>query len=285
VWLTDVGLVLEGGGMRAMYTAGVLEYFLEKGIEFPYVIGVSAGSAVAASYLSKQKGRNYKVNIHFVTDPRYLSLRNFFKKRQLFGMDFIFGEIPNKLVPFDYKTFWDNPAELAVGVTDCYTGEPVYFKKADYKPDLLTVLKASSTLPFIAPEVHFKGRVFMDGGISDSIPIRKAQADGYRKNVVILTRNKGYRKKPSPLLGLLKRKYPEYTGLHKAMANRHKMYNETLEYLEEEEKKGNVLIIRPAIPLEVGRIEKDQRKLNALYYQGYEDGKRYAAEIMAEVNV
>lgn len=141
-----------------------------------------------------------------------------------------------------------------------YTGEPVYYKKADYGKDLLTVLKASSSLPYIASEVHFKGRVLMDEGISDSIPIHKAREDGYRKNLVILTRNKGYRKKTSRFYRWLKRRYPEYTGLHEAMANRYKMYNEILDYLEEEEKKGNVLIIRPSRPLEVGKMEKNPQK-------------------------
>lgn len=278
--LKDIGLVLEGGGMRGVYTAGVLEYFLEKQLYFPYVIGVSAGSAMAASYLSQQKGRNYKVNIHYVNDSRYLSFRNFLRNRQLFGMDFIFEEIPNKLVPYDYEQFWANPAELVVGTTDCYTGEPVYFKKEDYQNDLLTVLKASSSLPFIASEVRFKNRILLDGGISDSIPVLKAQKDGFRKNVVVLTRNKGYRKQPSRFNGFIKRKYPEYTGLHKAMENRYKLYNDTIDYIEEEERKGNLLVIRPQEPLEVGRMERNQQKLKKLYFQGYKDGRKYANEMM-----
>lgn len=283
--LKDIGLVLEGGGMRGVYTAGVLEYFLEKQLYFPYVVGVSAGSAMAASYLSKQKGRNYRVNIHYVTDSRYLSIRNFMKNRQLFGMDFIFEEIPNKLVPYDYEQFWSNPAELIIGTTDCYSGEPVYFKKEDYQKDLLTVLKASSSLPFIASEVHFKDKVLLDGGISDSIPLLKAQKDGFRKNVVILTRNKGYRKKPSRFNGLLRKKYPEYTGLHKAMENRYKLYNDTIDYIEEEERKGNILVIRPVEPLEVGRMERNPQKLSKLYFQGYEDGRKYANEIIYQKNL
>lgn len=195
--MNNIGLVLEGGGMRGVYTAGVLEYFLEHEIFFPYVIGVSAGAGVAASYLSKQKGRNKIVNVDYVTDPRYISFRNYLKSRQFFGMDFIFDEIPNKLVPFHYDEFYKNDAEFVVGTTDCHTGEPVYFGKEDYGQEIIKVIKASSSLPFIAPEVHFKERVLLDGGISDPIPIKKAQSDGYEKSVVILTRNRGYTKRPS----------------------------------------------------------------------------------------
>lgn len=266
--------------MRGVYTAGVLEYFLEQGIEFPYVIGVSAGASMAASYLSKQKGRNKKVNIDYITDKRYISWGNFFKQRQLFGMDFLYDEIPNKLVPYHYNEFYSNPADLVVGTTDVLTGSPIYYGKKDYGNDVLTVLKASSSLPFIAPEVHFKDRILLDGGISDSIPIRKAQEDGFKKNVIILTRNKGYWKKPSKFHYLVKRKYPQYEGLQVAMENRYKLYNETIRYIEEEERKGNVIVIRPELPLEVGRMERNPHKLQNLYNLGYEQAKRYTEQIL-----
>jgi predicted patatin/cPLA2 family phospholipase len=269
--------------MRGVYTAGVLEYFLEQEIFFPYVIGVSAGAAMAASYLSKQKGRNRTVNIEFVKDPRYLSWKNYFKNRQLFGMDFIFDEIPNKLVPFQYDEFYKSESEFVVGTTDCLTGEPVYLSKEDYGKEMLKALKASSSLPFVAPEIHFKNRILLDGGISDPIPLRKSQEDGNKRNVVILTRNEGYVKKPSKFHFLIKRKYPEYTGLQKALADRYRKYNETVEYLKKEEKKGNTLVIRPSKPLRVGRIERNPVKLESLYFQGYEDAK-LAAECLAAFN-
>jgi predicted patatin/cPLA2 family phospholipase len=278
--LKDIGLVLEGGGMRGVYTAGVLEYFLEQDIHFPYVIGVSAGASMAASYLSKQKGRNKKVNIEYITDKRYISWQNYFKQRQLFGMDFIFGEIPNKLVPYHYDEFYSNPSDLIVGTTDVLTGKSIYYGKKDYGKDVLTVLKASSSLPFIAPEVRFQDKVLLDGGISDSIPIRKAQEDGYRKNVIILTRNRGYWKKPSRFHYLVKRKYPQYPGLQKAMATRYKVYNETIRYIEEEERNGNVIVIRPELPLEVGRMERNPQKLETLYNLGFEQAKRYTEQIL-----
>lgn len=272
--LEKIGLVLEGGGMRGVYTAGILEFFLEQELFFPYVIGVSAGACNAASYLSKQKGRNKTVTIGFASDPRYISWRNYFKNRQFFGMDFIFDEIPKKHIPYDFDMFYQNPAEFVVGTTDCLTGEPIYFNKQDYGEDLLTVLRASSSLPFIAPEIRFKEKILLDGGISDPIPIKKAQQDGYSKNIVVLTRNSGYEKKPSKFHFLVNRRYPEYKGLQQSLQNRFNIYNETLAYIEEEEEKGNVLVIRPSEPLKVGRMERNPQKLEELYNRGYEDAKR-----------
>lgn len=271
--LNQVGLVLEGGGMRGVYTAGVLEYFLEQEIFFPYVIGVSAGACNAASYLSKQKGRNETVTINYASDPRYISWRNFLKNRQFFGMDFIFDEIPNKHVPYHYDIFYNSPSEFVVGTTDCMTGKPVFFKKQDYQSELLTVLRASSSLPFIAPEVQYQEKILLDGGISDPIPIKKAQQDGLEKNIVILTRNQGYMKKPSRFHFFVDRKYPEYHGLQAALRNRYKIYNETLAYLEQEEKAGKVFVIRPQEPLKVGRMERNPQKLKELYTIGYKDAK------------
>ncbi len=276
----QVGLVLEGGGMRGVYTAGILEFFLEQQLFFPYVIGVSAGACNAASYLSKQKGRNKTVTIQYASDPRYISWKNYLKNRQFFGMDFIFDEIPNKHVPYDYEAFYQNPSEFVVGTTDCYTGESVYYKKEDYGKELLTVLRASSSLPFIAPEIRYKNRILLDGGISDPIPIKKAQEDGFDKNVVVLTRNEGYLKKPSKFHFLVDRKYPEYSGLQKALRSRYKIYNNTAAYLEEEERKGKVLIIRPTQPLKVGRMERNPSRLEELYHQGYEDAKASIKKII-----
>lgn len=272
--LDDVGLVLEGGGMRGVYTAGVLEFFLENEVFFPYVIGVSAGASNAASYLSKQKGRNHTVNIEYITDHRYISWRNFFKKRQFFGMDFIFDELPNRLAPYDYEAFYNNPTEFVVGTTDCHTGEPVYFTKNEYGQEVNTVLKASCSLPFIAQEINFKDKVLLDGGISDPIPIKKAQKDGFKRNIVILTRNQGYQKKPSRFNFLVNRKYPQYQGLQLALKDRYRKYNETISYLEGEARRGNAMIIRPTEPIEVGRMERNPDKLEKLFYSGYEDAKQ-----------
>ncbi|HZG70764.1 MAG TPA: patatin family protein, partial [Chondromyces sp.] len=178
MYINSTGLVLEGGGMRGLYTAGVLEYFLENDIEFPYVIGVSAGACMAASYLSKQLGRNAKVNIGYANDRKYLSFRNLIKNGELFGMDYLFNKIPNELVPFDYKAFEDNPSEFVIGTTDCKTGEPVYFSRKEYQADVLTPIRASSSLPFMAPIVSFQGFDLLDGGLSDPVPLKKAEQDG-----------------------------------------------------------------------------------------------------------
>lgn len=269
----NVGLVLEGGGMRGVYTAGALECFLEHNVYFPYVIGVSAGASYGASFMSQQAGRNKKVSLDYVTDPRYMSWRNFRQTGQFFGMDFIYNQIPNNMVPFDYEAFYGNKAEFKIGTTDVQSGESVFYGKEDYKDELLKALEASSSLPFLAPVVEFKGRKLLDGGISDPIPLKLAQKDGYTKNVVILTRNFGYRKSKSRFAFFVKRKYPQFTGLQQAMQVRYKLYNETLEYVEQEEKNGNIFVIRPQEKLIVGRMERDQQKLENLYMQGYRDAK------------
>ncbi|WP_175991627.1 patatin family protein [Bacillus sp. Marseille-Q1617] len=274
------GLVLEGGGMRGIYTAGVLEYFLENDIHFPYAVGVSAGACNAASYISRQAGRNKKVNIDFIRDPRYLSWRNYWKTGELFGMDYVFDEIPNKLVPYDYKAFQSSETEFVIGTTDCHSGQPRYFSRKDYGEDILTIIRASSSLPFFAPVVEYGTKHLLDGGISDPIPIEKAEDDGLKKNVVVLTRNRGYFKKPSRFSYFIKRKYPHYPELHKTLMRRYLVYNQTVKELEEREKEGSVLIIQPQRPLKVGRIEKNPEKLDDLYKQGYEDARSKHNEIM-----
>ncbi|WP_276352329.1 patatin-like phospholipase family protein [Cohnella caldifontis] len=273
----DAGLVLEGGGMRGLYTAGVLEYFAERNLVFPYQIGVSAGACMAASYLSRQRGRNRKVNIDFAGDPRYLSWRRFLRRRrELFGMDFIFEEIPRNLVPFDFQAFDESDAEFVVGTTDVETGRPAYYSKrgGDLDGSLLTLLRASSSLPFFAPIVEYQGRKLMDGGISDPIPVRKAEADGYARNVLILTRNPGYKKSRNRLRWLLERKFGTYPAFVETMLRRHELYNDTVAYAEEQERKGLAFLIRPQLPLAVGRTEQNKQKLESLYRQGYEDARQ-----------
>jgi predicted patatin/cPLA2 family phospholipase len=275
--MINSGLVLEGGGMRGLYTAGVLEYFMEQDLYFPYVIGVSAGACMAGSYLSRQAGRNKEVNLGYAGDKRYLSFRNFIKKRELFGMDFIFDEIPNKLVPFDLETFRKVPEQLIVGTTDCETGEPVYFDKNTHGEHLLKLLRASSSLPFVAPSVAYDNRLLLDGGISDPIPIRKAQNDGFQKNVIILTKPVGYYKHPSKLSAYFK--YKQHPKINDLLISRHKHYNETLAYIQAEEEKGNVFVIRPSITLPVGRVEKNKTKLQNLYELGLQDAQKQIKNI------
>jgi predicted patatin/cPLA2 family phospholipase len=270
--MNNVGLVLEGGGMRGLYTCGVLEYFMEKELYFNYVIGVSAGACNAVSYISKQKGRNQKVNINYVRDWRYMSIRNLIREKSYFGMNFIFDEIPNKHVAFDYETFKKSPCKFVVGVTDCRTGKPDYLNKEEIK-DGFYGLRATASLPLISSIVDLNGREFLDGGIADPIPIHKSIEDGNKKNVVILTRSKEYRKSPMSFSSLIKWKYKNYPNLVEAMINRHRHYNETLDFLEKQEKEGKVLIIRPKVEVKVKRTEKDPEKLYELFKNGFEDAK------------
>jgi predicted patatin/cPLA2 family phospholipase len=269
--MVDAGLVLEGGGMRGLYTAGVLEYFMEQGLYFPYNIGVSAGACMATSYLSRQKGRNKKVNLGYIEDKRYISFSNLIKNREIFGMDFIFDEIPNRLVPFDMDTFRESPEEFVIVTTDCESGEPVYYDKTNQGDDLVLLLRASSSLPFVASSVEYKGRHLLDGAIVDPIPIKKAQQDGFEKNVMVLTKPEGYYKRPSKLTSLLK--YKKHPKINDLLGVRDKHYNETLQYIDEQEKLGNAYVIRPSKALPVGRMERKKERLEELYELGWNDAK------------
>lgn len=272
--MEQTGLVLEGGGMRGVYTAGVLDFFLEQELHFPYVIGVSAGACQAASYVSRQPGRNKKVNIGYIREPRYLSYRNLLKSRSLFGMDFIFDEIPKKLEPFDFDTFYQSPQRYVIGTTNCHSGEPVYFDKETCGPELiLKVLRASSSLPFVSPIVKVNGLDLLDGGISDPIPVRQSIAAGNRKHLVVLTRPHGYRKKAFSHPWLARRAYKAYGGLVQAMLDRHQVYNDTLDFIDSLEQEGGAFVIRPSKPLQVSRLERNVQKLTELFNLGYEDAK------------
>lgn len=269
--------------MRGIYTAGVLDYFAERELYFPYQIGVSAGACMAVSYISRQRGRNRKVNIDFAGDPRYLSWRKFIReRRELFGMHFIFEEIPRKLVPFDFQAFREALSEFVVGTTDVETGSPVYYSKrgGDLDDGLLTLLRASSSLPFFAPIVEYGGRKLMDGGIADPIPIRKAERDGCSRTVLILTRNSGYVKGKNRMRWLLNQKFGRYPDFVEAMMRRHEIYNETVAYAEQQEANGAAFLIRPSRPMTVGRTEQNKRKLEQLYAQGYEDARLYYPQLM-----
>jgi len=270
--MKNVGLVLEGGGMRGLYTCGVLEYFMENDLYFNYVIGVSAGACNAVSYISRQKGRNEKVIIGFVKNWRYMSLRSFILSKSYFGMDFIFDEIPNKHVLFDFETFYKSPGIFLVGATDCQSGKPIYLNKDDLG-EQFQALRASASLPMLSPIVNYKGYELLDGGISDSIPIKKSIKDGNTKNIIVLTRNIGYRKSPGKFNALLKLKYKNYPLLIETMLDRYKNYNETLDYIGHLEDEGKAIVIRPSEALKVDRLEKNPKRLYGLLHNGYNDAK------------
>jgi len=268
-------LVLEGGGLRGVYTSGVLQFLMERQLFFGYVIGVSMGACNAANYVSNQPQRNRIVNIHFVNDRRYLSYLRLFLKGELFGMDFIFDTIPNQLVPFDYKTFRSSPQRCLVTVTDCMSGEALYYEKAHLGADYLKVLQASCSLPLVARPVQFGGRTLMDGGLSDPIPLAQSIRDGNRKHVLILTRPKGYRKENSWLVNLLVRlRYPRFKGLQRALVGRAASYNKTLEWIETLVDAGQILVLRPRAPLGAGRVERNKENLYSVYDQGYADAEK-----------
>lgn len=282
--MNDTGLVLEGGGMRGLYTAGVLEYFAQHDIHFPYIIGVSAGACMAASYLSEQQGRNRSVSIDFVNDKRYLSFSNFIRKGELFGMDFIFDEIPNNIVPLDVKKIINGPDEFVVVTTNCETGEPMYFYKEDYDEKTLgKLLRASSSIPFFADAVEHEGGYMLDGGIVDPLPIIKAESDGYVKNVVVLTKPKGYYKKQSRMSTMIN--YKKYPKVDERMKVRYKHYNERLDYIFEQEKTGNIIVIAPSEDSGVGRTTRNKEKLENLYELGYKDAAEKFEAVKSLMNV
>lgn len=268
--IKNAGLVLEGGGMRGAYTSGVLAAFMDEGIKFHYVIGVSAGANNGANYVAWQRERNRKVFVDYVRNKEYSGFKHWIKDGSYFNMDFLFDRLPNELVPFDYDTFYNSPTVFKVCVTDCETGKPVYLSKDKFNPVFFMeiVLRASSSLPIISNPVEVEGKKYFDGGISDSIPINKSIEDGNKYNVVVLTRNKGYRKEKtdSKFINLLLKKYPK---ISEGINTRPERYNMCLDRIEELEKKNYLYVIRPIKEIDVDRLERDIDKLYALYKQGY----------------
>lgn len=274
--LEKTGLVLEGGGMRGIYTSGVHEYLLEKEIYYPYVIGVSAGASNSCNYVARQKGRGRRTNLNYLDNWRYMSLRSLVVKGSYFGLDFIFDDIPNRLDIFDYDTFYQSPGVFRIGATNCITGQTDYFDKSEIGPRL-EHLKASCSLPFVSPIVKINEIPYLDGGIADPIPVRKALADGCEQVVVVLTQPQGYRKAPSSkkmsfLYQMVFRKYPE---LVKSLELRNQYYNETIDFVEELARQGKATIIRPDGSLQLKLFEKDPLVLEKLFEQGYQDAARW----------
>lgn len=280
--LENTALVLEGGGMRGMFSAGVFEAFLQKDITFPYITAVSAGACNILAYMSHQPMRTRKIIERYVGTKPYFSINNYLKTGSLFGWDFMFDTLPNKLLPFDYETYANYPGQLHVGTTDCSTGEAVWHCNRRAELAFPSVI-ASASLPFLAPIVNIDGRPLLDGAIVSPIPIGKAMEAGYEKFVVVLTRNEGYRKKGSVPKLLLKAWYGSYPKLWEAMENRPKLYNAELERIEQLEREGKVVIIRPVKPLEIARLSIKPAKLLELHDHGIECGLA-AYEKILELN-
>lgn len=268
----QAGLVLEGGGMKGVYTAGVLDFFLEKGLEFSGVYGVSAGACHMCSYLSKQKGRALDVGIDYLDSKKYCSLESLLTTGDLFNVKTAYTLIPEYLNPYDYAAFDRYAGRAYAVVTNIVTGRPEYLRIRDMKKDIEAV-RASASLPLVSRNVKIGNKLYLDGGISDAVPIQKSILDGNKKNVVILTKEEGFVRKPATQLGLIKLRYLKYPKVYELMAKRHIVYNNTLAYLERQQENGQAFVIRPKKKSNVGRIEKDAEKLRALYKEGYQDAE------------
>jgi len=268
-----IGLVLEGGGTRGFFSAGVFEAFMEAGVMFPYIVGVSAGSANAVSYISGQRMRSRLIIEKYVGDRRYVGYRNIFRHGTLFGYDFIFSTIPDKHIFFDREAFHGTETRFLTGAIDCATGEMAWFEKHEISEDFKELV-ASCSVPLVARMVKHNGRELLDGGVSAPIPIEKSIADGNDFHVVVLTRNEGYRQSPLRHGRLIKFFYKKYPRLVEALEARHEIYNRQLALCEQLEKEGKAMIIRPQLPLTVGRSTRDTAKLLALHDEGHDEGRK-----------
>ena len=266
-------LVLEGGGMRGVFTCGVLDYLMDHKIRFPYAIGVSAGACNGLSYMSHQRGRGKFSNIDLLAKYKYIGIRPLVKMRGLIDQQLLFHRFPDRILPYNYKAYAENPNRFEMVTTDCITGRACYWEEKHDEKRIIEIVKASSSLPYACPMSYVDGHPMLDGGIVDSIPLLRAYELGYDKCVVVLTRNKGYRKstKKVPVPSFI---YKQYPRLRVALRNRNKIYNEQLELVERLEEEGKIIVIRPEKPIVVGRMETSVKKLTDLYNQGYECAKK-----------
>ena len=262
-------LILEGGTFRPVFSCGIMDALLDNGVNFEYVIGVSAGICHGFSYVSKQRGRAYTIVKNHRHDKRYIGIRNYFTDRSLFGLRFAYETVGNELYPFDWENFHKNPAKIIVGATNARTGEIEYFdgKKADYSFDML---KATCALPLAFPAIKVGENQYFDGGITDSIPAKKAFEDGNEKMLIVLTRTDDYVKTLSVgvkiAAKLFKKKYPKVA---ESLLKRHIMYNEQIDYCKNLEKEGKAVILRPSKDVQIDSFEKDLDKMERIYQYGY----------------
>lgn len=263
------GLILEGGGMRGVFTCGVLDNLMDRGIRFPYTIGVSAGACNGLSYMSEQRGRGKFSNIDLLEKYRYIGLKQLIFKGNIMDFDLLFHKFPEEIIPYHYDKFAACKERFEMVTTSCRTGRACYYDEKMNPVRIIDIVKASSSLPFVSPISYVDGEPMLDGGIADSIPLLRARELGFDNNLVVLTRNKGYRKpqKPTTVPWFFYRKYPL---LREAIRRRNTLYNEQIDLVERLEDKGELVVIRPQRPITVDRIERDTRKLLDLYNEGYE---------------
>lgn len=275
---TDTALVLEGGAMRGLFTAGVLDVFMEHNITFPACVGVSAGAAFGCNLKSHQRGRVLRYNLAYCRNPQYCSFRSLLKTGNIFGAEFCYHTIPEQLDPFDVQTYDEDPMAFYIVATDVTTGKPHYQKldKADY--DCYEWIRASASMPLVSRVVEVGGGKYLDGGVADSIPLRFMEQQ-YARNVVVLTRPREYVKEPASKIWLYKRSLKPYPHMLRAVQTRHLMYNEQRRHVFEQEQAGKAFIICPKEPLAIGRMEHDPKKIQACY----DVGRQVAAERLAEL--
>lgn len=275
-------LVLEGGAMRSLYTSGVLDVLLDNNIEIECAVGVSAGALTGSNYISKQRGRTANINIEYCNDPKYIGVRAIKNNKGLVGFDYLFGEISKYQVPFDEKTYNESKQKFFIGATNCLTGKTEFFEKS--KGDTYNILQASSSMPLVSNVVEIDGKPYLDGAIECNIPIDWAMKQNYNKIVIVLTRDKDYRKQEltNNMKKVYSLRYKKYPELVKTIYNKPQKYNETVERINMLEAEGKAFVIRPQKPIEVSRLEKDKEKLKELYNQGLtemteklEDLKKY----------
>lgn len=264
------GLVLEGGGKRGIYAAGVLDVLLENNIWADGLIGTSAGAVNGCSYVSNQYERNLRYNIRFAKEKRYMSIYSLITTGNVVGTDFAYNILPNKLEVFDYDAFEKSPVAYYVTCSNVETGKAEYIQCKSLRGKNMDYLRASASLPYVSQIVEIDGKKYLDGGICDSIPLKAFQNMGYEKNLVVLTRPRGYIKKPENnlLANLYYRKYPAFVT---ALRNRYAVYNRTLKYIEQQENQGNILVLRPSESIRVGRMEQDPERLKQMYELGKND--------------
>ena len=278
------GLVLEGGAMRGLFTCGVLDCFLENGINFDGAIGVSAGAAFGCNFKSKQVGRALRYNLKYMGDKRYCSLRSLWKTGDLFNADFCYRRLPDELDPFDYETYRKNPMEFYAVATDVMTGLPVYKKLVSCDSEDLQFMRASASMPLVSKPVNINGLKLLDGGISDSVPLKHFENLGYNRNVVVLTQPKDYVKKQSRAIHFISPLLGKYPNLVLAMQKRPDVYNNQTSRVFTAARAGRVLVICPDEPLGISRIEKNHAELERVYTEGKKIALRRLNEVLAFLN-
>ncbi|MBR5356948.1 MAG: patatin family protein [Lachnospiraceae bacterium] len=279
----EAGLVLEGGGMKGVFTAGVLDFFLDKGIEFRNIYGVSAGACTMSSYVSKQRGRALETMTDYLGSKRYMGAYSLLTTGDIFGVDFSYDLVPNYLNPFDYETFKKYEGNAYAVVTNIVTGEAEYIKLKDMETDVEYV-RASSSLPLVSRNVEINGNKYLDGGMADSIPIKRSEADGNVKNIVVMTKPVGYRREKEKALAAFKARYIKYPKVYELMRDRHIVYNETVDYIEKKASEKKLILLRPLDDIYIDRLEKDSDKLTALYNEGYKEAEKRYDEIIEYLN-